>query len=106
MPLHRHRCRRGCCDATASERGSLAALLSAPYLPIVRSLLEHGDSPYRAFARLAACYGPLISLRLGRVTIVVASSPTEGDALEVEQGGVADAVEAAELEGADARAPT
>uniref|UniRef100_A0A6V7QTP5 Uncharacterized protein n=1 Tax=Ananas comosus var. bracteatus TaxID=296719 RepID=A0A6V7QTP5_ANACO len=44
-------------------------------LPVVGSLLELGDSPHRAFARLAAGYGPLISLRLGRVTTVVASSP-------------------------------
>nr|CAD1829318.1 unnamed protein product [Ananas comosus var. bracteatus] len=44
-------------------------------LPVVGSLLELGDSPHRTFAHLAACYGPLISLRLGRVTTVVASSP-------------------------------
>ncbi|OAY78069.1 Geraniol 8-hydroxylase [Ananas comosus] len=52
-------------------------------LPVVGSLLELGDSPHRAFARLAACYGPLISLRLGRVTTVVASSPdTARDVLQ------------------------
>nr|CAD1827190.1 unnamed protein product [Ananas comosus var. bracteatus] len=73
-------------------------------LPVVRSLLELGDNPHRAFAHLAACYEPFISLHLGRVTTVVASFPADGDALEVEPGGIADAVEAAEPEGADARA--
>nr|CAD1822883.1 unnamed protein product [Ananas comosus var. bracteatus] len=48
---------------------------------------------------------PLISLPFGHVTTVVASSPADGDALEVEPGGVADVVETAEPEGADARAP-
>jgi cytochrome P450 len=44
-------------------------------LPVIGSLHLLGDQPHRSFARLAKIHGPLMSLRLGAVTTVVASSP-------------------------------
>ncbi|KAM0856377.1 hypothetical protein ACQ4PT_049190 [Festuca glaucescens] len=44
-------------------------------LPLIGSLHLVGDQPHRSLARLARTYGPLMSLRLGAVTTVVASSP-------------------------------
>jgi cytochrome P450 len=44
-------------------------------LPIIGSLHLLGNQPHRSLGRLAKTYGPLISLRLGSVTTVVASSP-------------------------------
>lgn len=43
-------------------------------LPLVGNLLDLGAHPHRSLARLAARHGPLMSLRLGAVTTVVASS--------------------------------
>ncbi|CAN6287711.1 unnamed protein product [Urochloa humidicola] len=44
-------------------------------LPLIGSLHLLGNQPHRSLARLAKAHGPLISLRLGAVTTVVASSP-------------------------------
>jgi cytochrome P450 len=44
-------------------------------LPIIGSLHLLGNQPHRSLARLAKVHGPLMSLRLGSVTTVVASSP-------------------------------
>nr|USL94613.1 geraniol-8-hydroxylase [Cymbopogon martinii] len=44
-------------------------------LPIIGSLHLLGDQPHRSLCRLAKTRGPLMSLRLGAVTTVVASSP-------------------------------
>ncbi|XP_052165114.1 geraniol 8-hydroxylase-like [Oryza glaberrima] len=44
-------------------------------LPFIGSLHLLGDQPHRSLAALAMAYGPLMSLRLGAVTTVVASSP-------------------------------
>ncbi|KAM0913228.1 hypothetical protein ACQ4PT_012290 [Festuca glaucescens] len=44
-------------------------------LPLIGSVHLIGDQPHRSLARLARTYGPLMSLRLGAVTTVVASSP-------------------------------
>lgn len=43
-------------------------------LPLVGNLLDLGSRPHRSLARLAARHGPLMALRLGVVTTVVASS--------------------------------
>ena len=43
-------------------------------LPVVGNLLDLGAHPHRSLARLAARHGPLMALRLGAVTTVVASS--------------------------------
>ncbi|GJN38110.1 hypothetical protein PR202_gb27122 [Eleusine coracana subsp. coracana] len=44
-------------------------------LPIIGSLHLLGKQPHRSLGRLTKTYGPLMSLRLGSVTTVVASSP-------------------------------
>ncbi|KAL6900964.1 hypothetical protein ACP4OV_005640 [Aristida adscensionis] len=44
-------------------------------LPLIGSLHLLGSQPHRSLARLARTHGPLMSLRLGTVTTVVASSP-------------------------------
>ena len=44
-------------------------------LPIVGSLLQLGEKPHHTLAKFAESHGPLISLRLGSITTVVASSP-------------------------------
>ncbi|KAF7046995.1 hypothetical protein CFC21_055977 [Triticum aestivum] len=44
-------------------------------LPLVGSLLSLGALPHRSLARLAEHHGPIMALRLGTVTTIVASSP-------------------------------
>lgn len=44
-------------------------------LPLVGNLLSLGALPHRSLARLAERHGPIMALRLGTVTTVVASSP-------------------------------
>uniref|UniRef100_A0ACD6AMP8 Uncharacterized protein n=1 Tax=Avena sativa TaxID=4498 RepID=A0ACD6AMP8_AVESA len=44
-------------------------------LPLIGSLHLVGNQPHRSLARLARIHGPLMSIRLGAVTTVVASSP-------------------------------
>uniref|UniRef100_A0A0D9Z4N9 Cytochrome P450 n=1 Tax=Oryza glumipatula TaxID=40148 RepID=A0A0D9Z4N9_9ORYZ len=43
--------------------------------PLIGNILDLGSQPHRSLARLAGRYGPLMTLRLGTVTTVVASSP-------------------------------
>ncbi|KAK2967526.1 hypothetical protein RJ640_030397 [Escallonia rubra] len=43
-------------------------------LPIIGSLHKLGDQPHQSLAKLAKDYGPVMSLKLGRVTTVVISS--------------------------------
>ncbi|KAK3003830.1 hypothetical protein RJ639_018109 [Escallonia herrerae] len=43
-------------------------------LPIIGSLHKLGDQPHQSLAKLAKDYGPIMSLKLGRVTTVVISS--------------------------------
>ncbi|XP_042493502.1 geraniol 8-hydroxylase-like [Macadamia integrifolia] len=45
-------------------------------LPIVGSLFELGNKPNESLARLAQTYGPLMTLKLGHVTTIVASTAT------------------------------
>ncbi|KAI9098556.1 hypothetical protein K1719_025181 [Acacia pycnantha] len=44
-------------------------------LPIIGNLLQVGPKPHQSLSALAKTYGPLLSLQLGSVTVVVASSP-------------------------------
>ncbi|KAK1436912.1 hypothetical protein QVD17_02696 [Tagetes erecta] len=44
-------------------------------LPIIGNLHQVGDKPHVTLANMAKRYGPLISLRLGKQLLVVASSP-------------------------------
>ncbi|KAJ9553384.1 hypothetical protein OSB04_017429 [Centaurea solstitialis] len=46
-----------------------------PGLPIIGNLHQVGDRPHVSTAKFAKEYGPLISLRLGKQILVVASSP-------------------------------
>ncbi|KAF8380387.1 hypothetical protein HHK36_027872 [Tetracentron sinense] len=43
-------------------------------LPIIGSLFKLGNRPHRSLAQLAKTYGPLMTLKLGRITTVVVSS--------------------------------
>ncbi|XP_042495523.1 geraniol 8-hydroxylase-like [Macadamia integrifolia] len=45
-------------------------------LPIVGNIFELGNKPNESLALLAKTYGPLMTLKLGRVTTIVASSAT------------------------------
>ncbi|KAF7135017.1 hypothetical protein RHSIM_Rhsim08G0105300 [Rhododendron simsii] len=44
-------------------------------LPVIGSLLKLGGKPHKSLAELAKLYGPIMSLKLGRKTVVVVSSP-------------------------------
>ncbi|KAK1438676.1 hypothetical protein QVD17_04486 [Tagetes erecta] len=43
--------------------------------PIIGNLLELGPKPHESLAKLAQRYGPLMTIRLGSITTVVASTP-------------------------------
>uniref|UniRef100_A0A1W7HBV2 Cytochrome P450 n=1 Tax=Scoparia dulcis TaxID=107240 RepID=A0A1W7HBV2_SCODU len=43
--------------------------------PIIGNILELGPNPHHSLTKLSKTYGPLISLKLGTLTTVVASSP-------------------------------
>ncbi|XP_022963639.1 geraniol 8-hydroxylase-like [Cucurbita moschata] len=43
-------------------------------LPVIGNLLDLGDKPHKSLAAMAKVYGPIMSLKLGRVTAVVVSS--------------------------------
>ncbi|KAG6784705.1 hypothetical protein POTOM_010405 [Populus tomentosa] len=44
-------------------------------LPIIGNILALGDKPHRTLAKLSQTYGPLMTLKLGRITTIVISSP-------------------------------
>ena len=47
-----------------------------PYpFPIIGNILELGNKPHQAIAKLSKTYGPLMTLRLGSITTIVISSP-------------------------------
>ncbi|KAL9396821.1 hypothetical protein Peur_011074 [Populus x canadensis] len=44
-------------------------------LPIIGNILALGDKPHQTLAKLSQTYGPLMTLKLGRITTIVISSP-------------------------------
>lgn len=46
-----------------------------PGLPLVGNMFQLGFNPHRSLAVLSKTYGPIMSLKLGRLTTVVLSSP-------------------------------
>uniref|UniRef100_A0A7N2LU92 Cytochrome P450 n=1 Tax=Quercus lobata TaxID=97700 RepID=A0A7N2LU92_QUELO len=44
--------------------------------PIIGNILELGKLPHQEIAKLSKTYGPLMTLKLGRITTIVISSPT------------------------------
>ncbi|KAJ8650121.1 hypothetical protein MRB53_003144 [Persea americana] len=61
----------------ARKKSSPAKLPPGPVpLPIIGSLFKLGNKPNETLAELAKTFGPLMTLRLGRVTTIVASSST------------------------------
>ncbi|MED6169105.1 hypothetical protein PIB30_018236 [Stylosanthes scabra] len=44
-------------------------------LPIIGNILELGNQPHKALAKLSQTYGPIMTLKLGNITTVVISSP-------------------------------
>ncbi|XP_061347279.1 geraniol 8-hydroxylase-like [Gastrolobium bilobum] len=43
--------------------------------PIIGNILELGNKPHEALAKLSQTYGPIMSLKLGNITTIVISSP-------------------------------
>ncbi|CAH2057846.1 unnamed protein product [Thlaspi arvense] len=56
-----------------SGRGSLPP--GPPGLPLVGNIFQLGSNPHRSLAVFSKTYGPIMSLKLGRLTAVVISSP-------------------------------
>ncbi|XP_023640533.1 cytochrome P450 76C3 [Capsella rubella] len=61
-----------------SRRGSSQGRLLPPgpqTLPLVGNIFQLGCNPHRSLAAFSKTYGPIMSLKLGRLTAVVISSP-------------------------------
>jgi len=42
--------------------------------PVIGNLLDLGDKPHKSLTKLAKAHGPIMSLKLGKVTTIVISS--------------------------------
>ncbi|MFS8027248.1 putative geraniol 8-hydroxylase [Helianthus anomalus] len=57
------------------KSGVATRLPPGPYpLPIIGNILELGDKPHHSLAAVSKTYGPLMSLKLRRITMIVVSS--------------------------------
>ena len=56
-----------------NSQGSLPP--GPPGLPLVGNIFQLGFNPHRSLAVFSKTYGPIMSLKLGRLTAVVISSP-------------------------------
>ncbi|KAG8380217.1 hypothetical protein BUALT_Bualt07G0170400 [Buddleja alternifolia] len=64
------------CFNLLRSNSSRRKLPPGPYpFPIIGNALQLGQNPHRSLAKLSKTYGPLISLKIGSQTVVVASSP-------------------------------
>ncbi|XP_023532783.1 geraniol 8-hydroxylase-like [Cucurbita pepo subsp. pepo] len=60
-----------------SKTGNTSKLPPGPKpLPVIGNLLDLGEKPHKSLAAMAEVHGPIMSLKLGRVTAVVVSSST------------------------------
>ncbi|KAL6280212.1 hypothetical protein ACE6H2_017093 [Prunus campanulata] len=58
-----------------SKKSSRSKLPPGPKpFPLIGNLLQLGDKPHKSLAKLAKTHGPLMSLKLGKVTSIVVSS--------------------------------
>ncbi|KAK9106533.1 hypothetical protein Syun_022544 [Stephania yunnanensis] len=59
-----------------SERTKVSNAIPGPTpLPLIGNLLQLGIKPHESLAELAKTYGPLMTMKLGRVNTVIVSSP-------------------------------
>lgn len=71
-------------SSSGSGRGSLPP--GPPRLPLVGNIFQLGFNPHRSLAAFSKTYGPIMSLKLGRLTAVVISSPeTAKEALKTHE---------------------
>ena len=63
-------------SALGGRKSGSSTLPPGPHpLPIIGNILELGNKPHQAVAKLSKTYGPLMTLKLGSITTIVISSP-------------------------------
>ncbi|XP_065632847.1 cytochrome P450 76T24 isoform X2 [Quercus suber] len=63
-------------SALGGRKSGSSTLPPGPHpFPIIGNILELGNKPHQAVAKLSKTYGPLMTLKLGSITTIVISSP-------------------------------
>ncbi|KAF3963182.1 hypothetical protein CMV_012403 [Castanea mollissima] len=63
-------------SALGGQKFGSSTLPPGPHpFPIIGNILELGNKPHQAVAKLSKTYGPLMTLKLGSITTIVISSP-------------------------------
>ena len=63
-------------SALGGRKSGSSILPPGPHpFPIIGNILELGNKPHQAIAKLSKTYGPLMTLKLGSITAIVISSP-------------------------------